>query len=357
MSKDRNTFSYIHREQELMKQGLSFLSASAQAYMEQGIAHWPEEWGDDLEFLIYGDFQPPSRELALKSLGIIVYPEPQDEWLFKTARTVLRAKVKVAEKTITGVIGAVKRINILLGAHHLVEWGNEAIGWWSQITHFKGRGGFGRPFDLRPVAATVESLLRLQDDVRKKVEWAMFWTHAAKQPSNEIASSDVVFRRYTAYWNALECLVDAVSLLHPTPNISKTEKQRRIDQFFSDAKAKPTIQDIEECYRTIVDPGFVAKARHVFWLCFEDDADRYVRECFKAKNRKNSLYDIRNSINHADVDPSDPFQTARVQQAAGRLHTIVWRLFGQILHFYVPDDKNGKFGVPLDEYTFEHPHD
>jgi len=338
-----------------MEKGMSFLSASGQAYMECGIAHWPQEWGDDLEFLIYGDFQPPSQELVLPSLGIVVYIEPQEHWLFKTARTVLRGRIKLAERTVGGIIDASKKINILLGVHHLVEWGNEGIGWWSQITHYQCRFGFGRPFDIRPMEATILSLLALPEDVRKKIEWALFWIHGAKQLSDEIKSSDLVFRRYTGYWNALECLVDAASLLHPVPKISRSEKQSKIDQFLLDKGGKLTIQDIETCYRSVVDIGFVGKAHHALSKFFsEKDTERYYKECFKAKYRKNSLYDIRNSINHGDVDPSDPFEAARIQQAAGRLDTIVWRLFGKILHFNAPDDRNGKFGIPLDDYIFEH---
>jgi len=346
-------FSYIHRELDLMKHGLSFYTASEQAYLEQQIAHWPEEWADKLEFLIYGDFQPPNQKLVIKPLGIIVYPEIQEHFLFKPPITVLRAMINVSEKSIDGVIDATKRINILLGTHTLVEWGNEAIGWWSQITHFSGRTGFGRPFDVHPMTPVVESFLLLPNDVQKKVQSAMFWIYAPKHLWTDVGVNDSVFRIYTSYWNAFECLVDAILLLHPLPKISKSEKQKQIDEFVSERARKLTTQDIETCYRSIVNPGLMKRAEHAFKICFGQDGDRYIKECFRTRDPENSLYNIRNSINHGEIDACDHFEVARVNQAKGRLQTIVWRIFGQILQFNATDDKNGKFDVPLDEYTFK----
>lgn len=346
-------FSYIHRELDLMKQGLSFYTASRQAYLEQQIAHWSEEWDDKLEFLIYGDFQPPNQKLVIKPLGIIVYPEIQEHFLFKPPITVLRAMIKVSEKSIDGVIDATKRINILLGTHTLVEWGNEAVGWWSQITHYPVRTGFGRPFDVHPMTPVVESFLLLPNDVQKKVQSAMFWIYAPKHLWTDVGVNDSVLRIYTSYWNAFECLVDAILLLHPIPKISKIEKEKRIDKFIADSGGKLTAQNLETCYWTIVNPGLVKRTEHAFNICFGQDAERYVKECFKSKDPQNSLYKIRNSINHGDINACDPFELARVQEARGRLWFIVWRLFGRFLQFNIPDDKDGKFGVPLDEYTFK----
>lgn len=346
-------FSYIHRELDLMKQGLIPSAASKQAYLEQQIAHWPEEWYDKLEFLIYGDFQPPRRELAFKSLGIIVYREPQEHWLFKPPITILRATIKVPQKSIGAVIDAARKINVLLGARTLIGWGNEAIGWWSQVTHYPARLGFGREFDVHPMAHIVDSLWSLPSDVQKKVRSAMYWTYAAKQVFTDVGPNDSVLRIYTAYWNAFECLVDAILLLHPMPKISKNEKQKQIDEFISDRRRKLTVQDIEKCYRTIVNPGLIKRAEHAFKICFGQDADRYIKECFKTRDPENSLYNIRNSINHGEIDACDPFEDARVNQAKCRLHTIIWQMFGQILPLKVPDDKNGKFGLPLEKFTWK----
>ena len=94
------------------------------ADLERRISIWPEQWGDDLEILIYGDFQPPGKIISVPQLGITVYPEKETETFIKSALCVLKAKVTVSGKSISGLIEAARRVNLFLRAHTLVGWGN-----------------------------------------------------------------------------------------------------------------------------------------------------------------------------------------------------------------------------------------
>jgi len=150
----------------------------------------------------------------------------------------------------------------------------------------------------------------------------------------ESFSSDVL-RTYAGSWNAFECLVDAV-FARPQ---QRTDKQERIDQFLADHEGKKlTSADVVKLYR-IVDPGFRAKASHVLRQCFpEDKAKKYIYECFEAKPDEDRLYQLRNDINHGDIDAGDPEELIRIRDKQLRLWMIVFGMLGQIIPIPTPVD-------------------
>lgn len=52
----------------------------------------------------------------------------------------------------------------------------------------------------------------------------------------------------------------------------------------------------------------------------------------------NRLYDIRNAINHGDIDAENPTEILRVESRLRRLWMIVWRMFGLFVPFPAPAD-------------------
>jgi hypothetical protein len=148
-----------------------------------------------------------------------------------------------------------------------------------------------------------------------------------------------LFRIFSTYWNAFECLVDAVLLIRPRQKTSKSEKQAAIDSFMAARSGQLTIADIVECYQQIASPGLVTKATHVFEVCFPQHAELYVNECFKMKPNRDRLYDIRNAINHGDIDAENATELVRVEARLRRLWMIVWRLFGQLIVFPAPAER------------------
>jgi hypothetical protein len=110
------------RTHELCEQGLDSSHANGIAWLEERIRRWPSGWGNDLHILIYGDFKAPDAILSFPSLGITINPGKQSNTIVTGARTVLQASVKIDEKSVTALIDAARRINLLLGAYTLTEW-------------------------------------------------------------------------------------------------------------------------------------------------------------------------------------------------------------------------------------------
>jgi hypothetical protein len=251
----------------------------------------------------------------------------------KGARTVLKATVKIDEKSVSGVIDAVSRINILLGTYTLHSWGNGASGWWSWITH-GSMAGLGTTLAHPEMEASIKAILELPMEVRKKMEAALFWI-SEPRPLMLHSYRPSVLRVYSSYWNALECLVEAVHILKPRAGLSKAEKQAQIEQFFSERGV--SAESVQECYHGIIDTGFRGKATHAFRVCFGDrQGQRYSCECFTLSDKTNRLYEVRNSINHGSVDADNPIELIRVQARLGRLWMIVWRMFGCFVPFPAP---------------------
>ena len=53
----------LDRARELNRDGLDWGHAWGKAWLERRIADWPSGWGDDLQILLYGDFDPPDDKL------------------------------------------------------------------------------------------------------------------------------------------------------------------------------------------------------------------------------------------------------------------------------------------------------
>lgn len=333
--KDNSTFDLtLERARELNREGLDWGQAWGKAWLEHRIRNWPSAWGEDLEVLIYGDFEPPKEELHIPALRITVNPEKLEGTVISSAMCVLKATVEIDEKSVRALVDAGRRINILLGAYTLVNWGNGASGWWSYVTHDSGAGG-GTKLAHDDLDRAITGIILLPTNIRQKVDAALYWVREPRNLFKEFHRNDLL-RIYSAYWNAFECLVEAVNILMPQPKLSKTEKQARIDSFVKERGGRLTSSDIQECYLDIVNPGFVGKARHTLLVCFKDEAAMYIEECFGLPDRQNRLYDIRNSINHGDVDAENQEELIRIQSRLRQLWLIVWGIFARLVPFPAP---------------------
>ncbi|HEY3383478.1 MAG TPA: hypothetical protein VGK32_17050 [Vicinamibacterales bacterium] len=307
------------------------------ADLELRIARWPSAWGDDLVVLIYGDFSAPPTELDFPDLGITIEPEQVTTSDIRTAMCVLKARVKIPEKSVKALVDAAARISTLLGALAVLNWGNCGFGWWSHLTHGPD-GGVMPKLEPDRVKNVVEALRKLPLPVARKLQSALYWIREPRQLLMEGYRSDAL-RVYAGYWNAFECLVEAVCLLRPQPTLGKAEKQAGIDAFVAVRKGKLDAAAISECYKQFVDAGFVAKASHALRVCFPERADQYIVECFRMKPEQDRLYNIRNAINHGDVDADDPNELLRVEDRHSRLWMIVFGMLGLIIPIDRPRDE------------------
>lgn len=325
------------RVSELQKTGLDWGHAWGITDLEQQMKKWLTAWGDHLQIFICGDFEPPRSQMEFKHLGITVHPKKEEKTVVRSAKTVVKATVVLNEKSIPAIVDAIRRVNILLGCFTLVTWGNVACGWWSHITH-KGKGGALEHLDHSELERATQKAVELPDQVRQKIESAMYWIRDPRESMYEIYRSDLL-RVYAGYWNAFECLVDAVALLKPQKKLNKSQKQKRIDLFLNKKNGTLTPGDLSSLYRIVVDPGFPAKAKHALQVCFkeQDQWGKYAAECFEAG--EDSLYQIRNDINHGEVDAENPEELLRIQAKTRRLWMIVWGMFGQIIPFSYPIER------------------
>jgi hypothetical protein len=325
------------RALELQAAGLEFSHAFGRAHLESLLEQWPSAWGDDYQVLLYGDFEPPSQDLEFPILGIRVLSKPIKKSVISVARTVLAARVSIRERSVDQILDAARRVNLLLGAWTLVTWGNSPAGWWSHLSH-AGGGGVRASFGEENLEKPLSGVVKLPPKARKKVEAAMFWIREPGRGMREHHRSTVL-RKYSAFWNAFECLVDAVRILVPPKDkLSKSDKERAVAQYLEERDGRLTPKQIEECYRLVVDPGFVGKARYSLTRCFGKAAPHYIKECFSMRPKRDQLYQIRNAINHGDIDAENPDELLRVEARIGRLFIVVWGMFGRLIPFPHPVD-------------------
>jgi len=330
-------FEFIRRRtKELQTAGVPEGRARGTAMLEHRIAQWPLAWGNQLHIIIYGDFAPPQTDLHFPDLGIVVEAGAVKGAIARSAMCVVKARVTVPEKSVAGLADASARINTLLGVLAALDWGNAHSGWWCRVSHGPMTGVMPE-FDQDGLERAIKAVAHLQPEVRRKVISALHWIREPRQMAMEGYRSDVL-RVYAGYWNAFECLVEAVCVLRPQPKIGKKEQQAQIDRFLADHDGKLDPASLTQCYRSFVDRGFVAKAIHALRQCFPDRADRYVIECFRIKPEEDRLYNIRNAINHGDIEAGDFRELIRVEDKHRRLWMIVFGMLGQIIPVPRPVD-------------------
>ena len=330
---------YFNRVKKLQSEGLEWAHASGLAQLEQRIERWPEGWGDDFVFLLFGDFEPLEKVFEIGRLGITIFPEDLKNTAIKNARTVHKAKITISDKSISSVIDASRRINIFLGVFTLVTWTNCHCGWWSHITHDNGGGGVKTKLNHDDLSRAVDGAASIHPKISEKVEAALFWIRDPKQPMMDLSSPDLL-KIYAAYWNAFECLVDAICLAAPYKKQSKAEKQEKIDTIFASHDGNISAAFIQEAYTKVVNPGLKTKAIHAINICFGESADHFIHECFNREDTVNRLYNIRNSINHGEVKAENPQELARIQSRTSKLSLMVLGMLGQLIPYPYPLHRN-----------------
>jgi hypothetical protein len=171
--------SYMDRAKELQATGMTWGRARDTAMLEERIARWPSEWGDELQILIYGDFQPPPSSLHFPELRITIEPDVVKGSVIRTATCVVRARVAVSEKSIKEIVDASSRIDTLLGFIAAIDWGNSGIGWWCSLTHEPMTGG-NAVIDQNVLGKAIRALDSRdpEPEMKRKVVSALYWLRA-----------------------------------------------------------------------------------------------------------------------------------------------------------------------------------
>ena len=333
------------RWKELMSEGRSSSEAHQRASLELRISQWPPEWGNYLHVFIYGDFEPPEQDLEYPSLGITIESAKITNSIIRSAFCVLRARVTVSERSISGAQNAMERVSKFLGVWTLIDWGNRGIGCWSWIVG-NSMVSVGAAFKLEGIQRALHGIEKLRPDIQHQIGAALYWIRDPKALLQDQYKSDTL-RMYVGYWNAFECLVEAVCMLAPQTNMSTKDKVAGINKFLADHQGAMDITKFTECYRTYVDPGFVAKASHALRILFPESAGGYsckgyIDECFRMKPKNQRLYDVRNAINHGTIATEDFNELSRVDDRLNRLSLMVLGMFGRLIRFRYPLDRGPK---------------
>ncbi len=238
-----------------MDTGVEWLQAHGIADMETKIKNWPEKWGNNFQVLIFGDFEPLTKKLTIENLGLTIFPENLKSTVVKHERTVHRATVDIDDKSIESIVDAVRRINLFLETFALLTWCNSYCNWWSHITHDSSGGGVKTTLSRKGQKKAIDSVTVMKPEIRKKIDYALYWLREPKSSMFNWHRLDFI-RSYAAYWNAFECLVDAVNIAKPKPKKTKTEKQELLNTLFENNDKKISPKFIQDAYISILNPGF-----------------------------------------------------------------------------------------------------
>ncbi len=319
---------FIRRVREYQAEGYDSSHTFHLAAFEGRVEQWPSGWGDDFVALVFGDFQPPAKEIVFGRLGITLEPEKLKDTVIKSALTVIRARVKVGEKSVAAVKDAARRLNLLVG---ILSYTNQGapIRWWSYITTLTG-GSLGfRLGDGNP-EFVLEAVDRLPPEIKHKVTAALYWLREPRGMLLEHHRTDDL-AIYAGYWNAFECLVDAAEILAPYPRPTRADKKQAIKKRLEKVGGDVGPREIAELYHEVVDPGLRAKAEHAIRKCASAKAEDFIKHCFAYTPADHGLYAIRNRINHGAVDVDDPETVMIVASRFRELWALVFTMFSGVL--------------------------
>lgn len=332
-----NFYTRIHGEaygaelKELISRGMDFEYAINVLNLRGRINSFPNMCGDNYFIaIIFGDFMPLSEELSVESLGITISPERSDHHYFESYISAHNATVSIKDRSLESIQDAVGRMNMLVGASTLVTWGQRYCNWWSPITHeTSNRRGGSSGLSHEDMENVINHANSLTGKIRKKVLSALYWY---REPDNSLMShKQEVLRTYAAFWNVFECLVDAINIHDPVIKMTRPEKVKEINKLYEENGKELTLDFINKA-KKIVEPGIKRKAMHALNLCFKDDADYYIYESFEREDLENRLYNVRNQINHGEVDPENQIELARIQS---RLK-VLWFMIQGVFQYFLP---------------------
>lgn len=160
----------------------------------------------------------------------------------------------------------------------------------------------------------------------------------ATKDRKEALQSDVL-QTYAAYWNAFECLVEAVLTLKPYQKPDRAQKQQALEKLFAAHEKKISAEFVQKAYSQIIKPGLIGKATHVLQVCFgKKAAQHYTDECFQLPKKEDRLYNIRNAINHGEIDAENPREDIRIEARLLKLTMMILGMFGWLLPVKFPCD-------------------
>ncbi|HXS41149.1 MAG TPA: hypothetical protein VN766_13265 [Stellaceae bacterium] len=320
-------FDFFRRMGELRAEGLSHHDAFERSNLEQRAEIALRQSKTHLIVWLFGALDL-KRRYDFPEFGLVITGDVDKNpgHIFRVG-TAYKAEVALRSADIAGLLEAIERVERFIAAWHLVSGGGD-IHYFSAFMHGMSLGAAGVNLDAdEALLSSFDSVVRaLPERARSLVDRAASWFRQGKTGYFAGGWRSSIFAEYAAAWNAFECLVGAICSLNPPRGTNRTEKQQLINDYLASIGRPPTLQDIDFCYSRIVNPGLRHETTHALRLIFGATADQYLAELFSATPQENSLYNIRNDINHANINETKFEDWLRVGRGYARLSLIVRQL-------------------------------
>lgn len=317
------------RQKELGDEGYSFHAASEIASLEMAINQWPEKWGDELVAHLYGHLRI-EVEVNIPELGITIKPEKktpknnQSHFVFGAPYS-YSAIVKLSSRDIKGLLDAINRLEKFLSAWRMTEWPHRPINYSLRLSNLSVSTRAETLLDdnrLENIKKALSAINEYNSKQQKLILLAAWWIRQCERPL-WYETTPYTFHEYLSYWNALECLTEAICDICKPDSLTKSQKNNKIQEYIAKASHPLTSEDIATLYNEVVDPGLTKTVKNALNYCFGMVGDQYHNECFLKSPKGARLYQVRNDIAHGKIAEYDFDNRLRVEEALDRLHLIV----------------------------------
>jgi hypothetical protein len=336
---------------ERLKSDRSYAHAAADFLrLNLALGCWPEKWGNSFQVELFGSFRLKGA-LSFKDLGVTIDGRREFGKANFGARWFYGAKVNVRTRDLAGFLNGLERLERAIGVLHLASvqsfrncgpgvaiqyqcaffefevWGPElATSDWRAVDITESRG----------LALSISADVAALEQSTALLVWrAVWWIRHARHDEFTGQQHPSLFLIYLSYWNALECLIQAVEFIKPPAKPSKNEKNAAVAAFFLRLARPPTAADVADCFHQLVNPGIKSRARNAFE--FAESTDKEFRAvdafdmCFDREPSDQRLYQVRNDIDHGNIVEFQLATRQRVQKCLGELSSIVLRLLHAVV--------------------------
>jgi hypothetical protein len=310
-------------------QGIPIGEAWETTRLEHGLKSWPIQWGNYLHVKLYGGIHI-TNDIDIPTLGIHISSNMKTGDFFPFYYV---CQVKVKSRDMAGFLDALERIEIFVNSCSValsLAGGSPTKGAGASIHYycrFLSDAG-ATALTINDYIYTINSMLdkfyNHPTEQHPILLRAMWWMRQARHDFLSGNLTPSIFSLYLSYWNAFECLVNYACEINPLGKLSRSKKEKMVTSFFHNLSASPSLEDIEKCYREIINPGLKERAKHALTSVLgQETGESFYSECFAKNSRADSLYQIRNDIDHGSIVEYDLSTWLRVINGLNRLQGVV----------------------------------
>jgi len=328
----------VSRFQQLDSQ-IALAREANETHLAKMVGDWAASGHDKIPVSLIGDVQPPSTPVDFEPFGVTVRPDQGDTGDSGVLPSV-RAYVRMNSMDEAGLREAWLRLGEFCSADALVS-GGIALRPFSPLSAQGVRPGHVFPLDCpyhrrtRHIAEALSAWDRLEANrgpdhqVGPRIRAALYWLSHAQEPVHLLFRDDAL-AVYMGYWNAFECLIEAVNLQCPMGEPTEECDREKLYHELIDKKGA-TDTAIRQCY-AILRPPLREKGEHALRSCFpEAPFKACMEQCFNGQPKEDQLYQIRNGIAHGTLRGYDLEERDRVEQRSHYLREIVVGMLRWIL--------------------------